>query len=516
MSRRLIRDPLILLLLVGSSLAVVKNTKTLSLKDGSVLQVSFSHPTGDAYIQRISIAPASNVTCNITNVSSETSFIIAQIHTYQYNVTLSYTEDDLNKVSNNSVFGSNIGLLIRPGLNIMTQLYLKNDNVHHVDALLVGIPYNDKAPVPGGCNMEFNTKIAPYAKVVADDTTVVVDVQPASIPFNNTAQPICEKNKVELEIYQMFLSEQDFTIDSYFIGITNMLTVEDIIQNGRKISGSQALTPMRRVFNAYTGTGSVYAAVAKYGNYSASYVPGFSYACSPLLYPESCQLLTEIFPRLVCAGCFFVGLWAVLRGPFLSIPTFFTGTVIGYVIAEASKGSYNPSANIAIALTIGITFLLLTMCCSITWPLINKLLLTFNVGFFFACVAYFCSPDEFLLVHNSWIFWTLFILLFVIITFLTAISFPVSLPASSAIFSAYMMILPLDYYFGSALKYIIINVIRRMTVKGFEQAVVLPPVQAKDITFIVMWTLFALYAFVKYWLPSKTFGVSEETPLISE
>lgn len=100
--------------------------------------------TGDAYIQQVSIAPSSNITFNVTNVSSSTSFIIVQVHTYQYNVTLSYDKDHLHKISNRSVFGSNIGLYLRPGSQINTLMYLKNDNVHRVDALVVGIPYSNK------------------------------------------------------------------------------------------------------------------------------------------------------------------------------------------------------------------------------------------------------------------------------------------------------------------------------------------------------------------------------------
>jgi len=49
---------------------------------------------------------------------------------------------------------------------------------------------------------------------------------------------------------------------------------------------------MRRIYSAYTGTGSVYAVIATHKNYSSAYVPIFTYACSPLLYPDSCQVLS--------------------------------------------------------------------------------------------------------------------------------------------------------------------------------------------------------------------------------
>ena len=90
------------------------------------------------------------------------------------------------------------------------------------------------APVPGGCNMEFNTEIAPYAMVQTDDTMIIVDVQPASAPFNSV-RPNCEKNVVTVEMYHRFLSSWDFSLDSYFSAIINMLTVTDIKENGVEV-----------------------------------------------------------------------------------------------------------------------------------------------------------------------------------------------------------------------------------------------------------------------------------------
>lgn len=94
------------------------------------------------YMKHASIAANSKVTFNVTNVSSSASFIIFQIHIYQHNVTLSFDKDYLNKVSNRSIFGSNIGLLFKLTADT-TQLFVKNDNVHNVTALLVVIAYNN-------------------------------------------------------------------------------------------------------------------------------------------------------------------------------------------------------------------------------------------------------------------------------------------------------------------------------------------------------------------------------------
>jgi len=46
-----------------------------------------------------------------------------------------------------------------------------------------------------------------------------------------------------------------------------------------------------------------------------------------------------------------------------------------------------------------------------------------------------------------------------------------------AIFGSYFVIVAIDYYTGSNLKYIIINIIRRITIPGFNLAFVYPPFQ---------------------------------------
>lgn len=90
-------------------------------------------------------------------------------------------------------------------------------------------------PVPGGCNMEFNTEIAPYMHVQTRDTMVIVDMQLASEPFNDTVRPICEKHQVDVTMYQTFLTEQDFSEKGYFAAIESMLIVQDIQTNGFKV-----------------------------------------------------------------------------------------------------------------------------------------------------------------------------------------------------------------------------------------------------------------------------------------
>ncbi|CAK9810038.1 Transmembrane 7 superfamily member 3 [Anthophora quadrimaculata] len=479
--------PIFLLLVVGCS-AVETFPNTL-LSDGSVLQVQLTNVTDIApYKRRITIAPSTNATFELINVSTEASFIIFQIHTYQYNVTLSYNKYNMNKVSNESVFGSNIGLLSRQTKEIVS-LYVRNDNVKNVEALLVAVAYNNTVPVPGGCNMEFNTEIAPYTKVYMQDVMVFVDVQPASVPFKDTKPPICKNYPVELEIYWMSLTEQDFSVDSYFVGISNMLTVESIMENGQKIEPRNATSWMRRVFSAYIGIGTVYVAVATYKDYSAAYVPAFTYACSPIIEPESCEILPTSFSKFISACCFILGLLSILFGHThtkfnMILPVLFTGTVFGYGFTD----------DILIGLLIGIAVVVVWLIFNIFTPIVGNCLFALTLGLLFTSIISLQLSNSFTLIEDNAVYWIAFAFVTVCLSLVICLSNFVAHIYVCSIFSSLMVVLPLDYWIGSTLKYIVINVLRRATVKGFDVAIVqLPPLQAKDITMIVLWIFLAIF-----------------------
>ncbi|PBC33494.1 Transmembrane 7 superfamily member [Apis cerana cerana] len=447
-------------------------------KNGSVFEMMLTNDT-TPYMKQISIAASSKAIFNVTNVSSTASFIIFQIHIYQHNVTLSFDKDCLDKVSNTSIFGSNIGLLSKLTTNIMTQFFVKNDNVHDVKALLVVIAYNNKAPVPGGCNMEFDTEIAPYARMRTRDAMVIVDVQPASLPFNSMPWT-CEKEPVEVEMYQMYLPEQDLTAETYFTGIVNMLTVEDIKKNGVKV-------------------------------------------------------LAEGVLKFISAVCFFVGLFFTFLGHHVSrvekmFPIFFIGTVIGYAI----------EGNIIIGMAIGLLFNLLSLVCPYSTEHRNvAFLVNITLGLFFACVAYLHSPGSFVILQNNTVFWFLFLTLALGIAVVTTFCFCSYITCS--IFSSFTIILPIDYWVGSSLKYIMINIVRRATVEDFNLAIVRPPIQTKDdihiesltdnmliikcfetifntisdIWLIVFWICLALFHFYKHYQNQLLLNdrMTETTPL---
>lgn len=92
------------------------------------------------------------------------------------------------------------------------------------------------APIPGGCNMEFDIEVAPYQKLHTENEMIIVDTQPASMLADDGLSFLCETNPVQHKMYRLYLPRQDFTPDTYFETIESMLTTQDIVRNGDEVS----------------------------------------------------------------------------------------------------------------------------------------------------------------------------------------------------------------------------------------------------------------------------------------
>ncbi|KAG5316654.1 TM7S3 protein, partial [Acromyrmex insinuator] len=486
---------LVLSLFFSNRTMALENTTIKSDSVGITVSL-LNHRENDAFKQRINLAPFNRLNITVRDVPSDIWFIVLQIHTFQYNATLSYDKALLDKVSNRSLFGSNIGLYLKTyDITAPIQVFLKHENVYNLDALLVIVTYGRNAPIPGGCNMEFDIKVSPYQKLHAENGMILVDTQPASILFSNGSSISCEKSPIQHRMYRLYLPRQDFTSDTYFDAITRMLTVQDIVRNGDEIPAGTLTSSMRRIYSAYTGTGSVYATVAIYENYSSAYIPIFTYACSPLLYPESCKVLNDTFAHIICALVLIIGCLSIIIGykyPSIdrSLPSCMIGGILGYTIALT--GNYS----IAINVLIGSTFAILAATISVLLGACEWLR-NISLGFLCACITYLYAPAwMFYVLEHNWLFWSMFIsLIFVTTALLMTISYVAEIIAR-AIFGSYFVIVAIDYYTGSNLKYIIINIIRRITISGFNLAFVYPPFQSADVTLIIVWSILIAVRFI--------------------
>ncbi|CAG2056845.1 unnamed protein product [Timema podura] len=70
---------------------------------------------------------------------------------------------------------------------------------------------------------------------------------------------------------------------------------------------------------------------------------------------------------------------------------------------------------------------------------------------------------------------------------------------SCAVLGAYAVIIPIDHYIGSNLKYIIVNIIRRATSLEFKSAIIAPPYQLRDLILTLVWAGLVGMGYVVQW-----------------
>ncbi|XP_051172439.1 transmembrane 7 superfamily member 3-like [Leptopilina boulardi] len=435
----------------------------------------------------------SNVTFLVTDIPKFISFIIFQIHSFQSNVTLSYSEKV--SVSNDSISGSNIGLYYNTNGKSSINMYVLNNNNKTVEALFVVLSYKNDAPIPGGCNMEFNMEISPFQKVFVTNSMIFVDAQASSAPIKK--QNIsCDKNLIEHDAYHFFLPGQDFTSETYFSAIKKLLTPENIMRNGVKIPKSLIGSSMRRVYSAYPGVGSVYAMVATYKNQSAAYVPSFTYGCSSNSLDDCGSMLPNALSKTVCALMIILGGYLMFNGHMTPNGTIFIfsclgGGLVGYILSIVA-GTLDPSNTIWIAIGSGLLFALLWQilsCCFCGGT--SRIFSNIFLAFFFFCIVYYKLPDRALPFENDFYFSAFLFAITLLLFILISITVCLSGVLCCSILGSYLLIVALDYYIGSTLKYIIINVIRRITISGFDVAIISPPFGTQEITLTVFWVIFA-------------------------
>ncbi|CAG5054370.1 unnamed protein product [Parnassius apollo] len=448
----------------------------------------------ELYGEYVNLNASSTLQVGFTDVSKSLAFIIFQVHSHFYNITL--YNNTLTKSS--SVYGTNIGIYSTVK-STSDKFFIYNQNMVNVKLFIVIHGYSAKDPIPGGCNMEFQPPISPSMHISYNNDYVLIETASA----RDSADLVCTSiYDVIVEFYLMYLPERSFDSDTYFKGIQDMMTLDNISENGEIIP--QTSWSMRRMLSAYPGTGAIFVAVAYNAlNRSAYsvYVPTYTYACSPL--DESgCELLDDALSQFLCASLLFFGLFICYFGHrFFKTEMFLIGSISGvvitYILISLISELERPAllgAAILSGLCFGAIWLLFWWFYGI--PVFAVLLSTLNLGFLFAAILYFGMPGGLTALQIDFNFWALFILIMTLTSLILLSTTFLSDILCCAILGAYATIYPIDYYVGSNLKYIIINTIRRAVVPKFNNAVLLPPLEWMDAILTVTWLALALTGFL--------------------
>lgn len=280
---------------------------------------------------------SSMVRIHSRGVPDNVSFAILQAHSQVHHLTLSRDE---NLVYGNHVKGSSTGIYTEvQGRGVAG--YLFNNNPFNV-TVLVFIMYYDRlgkgyhcfllhvsdcrmivAPVPGGCNLEFEMERAPWLNVSHDRAMIQVDHEAAAVPSGKSTSP-CETDSLHYEVFHHYMTERDFSEESFFEAIRRLRSVEGAKRFGREVTRKNAcfvrveslkpnvfqirtfgFTPSTRsLFSVYPGVGRAFSVIVTYvGEPSdrypaAAYVPSVSYGCD-LSVEGDCETLSTSLTALL-------------------------------------------------------------------------------------------------------------------------------------------------------------------------------------------------------------------------
>lgn len=480
-------------------------TGSVATQDASItipLNKSITYENKELYGSYLTLNGESNVRVNFSHVNESLQFIVFQAHSHMFNITLYMNET--NGLSH--VNGTNLGFVSFKDKIATFQVssYHKNLSVR-VFISVHGYTIND--PIPGGCNMEFSIlKIYPFLYTPTFPEYILVEAAAPSAPATDIDcnYPL----QANMKFYMMYLAELNFYSEPYFTGLRTMMTLEGVLKYGTEIPYT-SWPATRRMLSAYPGTGAIYAVVARSNldNVSYSvYVPSYSYGCTEFA-DYGCEMIDDWLSQILCVALMFVGVFICFFGHrFFKTEMFFTGffsgVIITYILIALITVVDKPDLLAAAAVS-GIFF------GGIWWlfwwlygiPVLAVLLPSLNLGFLLASIFYYRLPGNIPYLISDFNFWSLFGLVMMLTALaLVSVSYAANI-ICCAVLGAYATVLSLDYYMGSNLKFIIINVIRRAVVPHFNKAILAPPLsQWRDVAVSFIWLVLATLGFLfQHW-----------------
>uniref|UniRef100_A0AAR5P9F3 TM7S3/TM198-like domain-containing protein n=1 Tax=Dendroctonus ponderosae TaxID=77166 RepID=A0AAR5P9F3_DENPD len=423
---------------------------------------------------------------DVININAGVGFFLIQVHSYMGNITLS---DD----SDAQISGTNIGLIWKGNSENVAHFYLFRDHLALLDniTMLIAVStYSKYDPVPGGCNLSFETEIAPYQKISESDDFITVISQPPS-QFGN----FCNRSNIVTRMYYLYLSEHDNSTEQYFANIQKMISVDDIVKYGTLVLEGLTANRFKQMYSRYAGTGRVFAAVSTRLGRSAAYVPAVSYGCDVAAWDADCSGPVGTQWKIVTAFLLLCGLFICFSGhKFFKTGLFIIAYIFGAVFmltAISILTQFGGQGKDIFSFISGLAFALLWL---FLWrkfgiPVVAVQLAFLLNGLLVASILFYSQLGDIYIFANDATFWTCFVCLLIVTQkpfgCLTSLFYIIAL----SLVGSYAVIFAVNYYVGGNLPYILLNTYRRITVANFGSAVIAPPYQTMDICQTGLWVL---------------------------
>ncbi|XP_054721797.1 transmembrane 7 superfamily member 3-like isoform X2 [Uloborus diversus] len=429
-------------------------------------------------VKLVKLLENSTVIIQVVDIPLDVSSITIQAHAHTESLLLSYSA---KPTAPDYITGQSIGLFCKlKNLDSKAQVWLFNNNPQTVSTFLAVTAADGSEPIPGGCNMEFPTEVAPYLKLLVHKARLNLEYQHANMGVKrNVPSPPCGASTyITYDTYVLFLKENDYGQDEYFDKISKMSNLSSLKKYSTKVQSYSVHPDTRLSFLKYPNVGAIYNIVARSTVdgvvKEAPYIPVGTYGCDFSDFTENGCKFTYSFGGK--AFLFILSIYGFIVsffghkffGPtilfFAFLSSFFIGLVLIGRYSALNKYSVIQIAAV-IGLFIGTVWFILWLKFQI--HIISYLLIGFVFGFLLTATAFYTPLGNFEIFMNDKNYWGILCTGTLLVTVIF-LSHPNMLTIlGSSIVGSYMMLLFYDDYIGTRLAYVILNVIKRAISEDF-------------------------------------------------
>ncbi|XP_060694593.1 transmembrane 7 superfamily member 3-like [Hemiscyllium ocellatum] len=436
----------------------------------------------------------------VTNISSLTTFVVAQVYTHMQNVTVS-----LSKFfpADASYTGSTAGVV----LMLSSATFYIQAGEEPVSAVLLALSYDTLVPVPGACNTEFVLENDPNLHLAYNSYETSIMFAPANLGITGLLPPpACDVKtdastrwRLTYDIYQYFLPENDLSVESLFKGLSQMSSVQKIEQNGIKITTVSSFEQTIIHGNSYIGTGVIYNVIVRdpVWRTSASYIPVSTYACTlstpgyfcensdrNLIYVQVLCTVLGIYGLILC----FIG-HRIFEAEFLFFGFLAFGFISFVLATRFSTLDFIRRFEIMVAVGLlgGVVVTLIRWIFGVPVPCVTFVGIV--LGFLVAAIIFFTPVANFAIFRNDINFWIIFACVMLLVP-TVLILLPRTLNIiSCTLVGSYAVITAVGLYVYTSLTFIILNIIKRAIYPDFAKVESDAPFQHTDYILTAVWAV---------------------------
>ncbi|KAM6896084.1 transmembrane 7 superfamily member 3 [Lycodopsis pacificus] len=454
--------------------------------------------------QNVNVSRNETVQAVVSRIAPDVAYVTLQFHTQHRNATLSYTRMPGLGLSLTAV---DSGLLsaLQPG-QVSLSLFLSSPDEDTVAGTGVILPYASSDPVPGACNTEFDLDVDPNVYILYNLYETTIRFAPANLGYERgETPPACDQStetntrwRLQYDVYQYFLPENDLSERSLFGGIQAVADIQGMTKNGKRVMTLLSSDMSTAVFNSIPGQGVIYSVVVRdpLMNTSASYVPVHTYACSFASALDGCQTLGKISTKIFFTLAGLAGLFVCFFGHrFFKCELFCMGFSFGtffFFVLIARTTDLDYDICLAVSAVIGVVGGVLLLMSWWRWGSVMACVVVVGLmlGFLVASAVLFTPLGDLdLFRHSAAVFWVTFCCIMVAVPL-----FFVRWPREGNIVTcgtvgAYAVILAVNAYVYTSLSFITLNILKRFLNNNFSAVFTDVPFQAIDYAMITVWVV---------------------------